>query len=239
MNDYDTPYLYSMAFPNLFPHVQGDVTKLDRLCLISTQEANYHLLWYCVEVNGELMYPFVGHSKWMYWVQNTSERHRLNQLKQVYQKLPPEHTGMEMEELRMISFAHDEADLRRVASQMQMFNANILRSDSYSFKKKKEVEGMMQAQGLPTLWSTFSAADNHWLYLHALGPTPGVHFNHKERLKLREKWVRQNPHVVDAYFFHRVKFMVEKCFGVQGLKMVWVWFRIELQARGTARVHGC
>ena len=44
MNDYDTPYLQSMAFRNIFPHGQIDVTKVDRLCLISMQEANYHLL---------------------------------------------------------------------------------------------------------------------------------------------------------------------------------------------------
>ena len=62
----------------------------------------------------------------MYWAQNTSEHHYLNQLKQVYRKLSPEHTGMEMEELRTINFARDEAVLRRVTSQMQMFNANIL-----------------------------------------------------------------------------------------------------------------
>ena len=97
----------------------------------------------------------------------------------------------------------------------------------------------MQDQGSSTLWFTFSDADNLWLDLHAPGPMLGVHFNQKEKVKLRAKWVRQNPHVVDAYFFHRVKFMVEKLFGVQGLEMVWVWFRIEFQARGTAHVHGC
>ena len=111
-------------------HGPGDVTKVDILCLILTQEANYHLLSYCVEVNGELLYPFAGHSKWMYWAQNTSEHHCLNQLKQVYQKRSPEHTGMEMEELRRISFAHVEVALRRVTSQMQIFIANILESDS-------------------------------------------------------------------------------------------------------------
>ena len=193
MNDCDTPYLQSMAFPKRFPHGQGDVTKVDRLCLISMQEANYHLLWYCVEVNGELLYPFVGHSKWMYRAKNTSERHRSNQLKQLYQKQSPEHTGMEMEELRTIDFPRDEADLRRFTSQMQMFNTNILGSDSYFFKKRKELEGLI------------------------LGPTLGVHFNQKEKVELRAKWVRYNPHAVDAYFFHRVKFMVEKFFGVQGL----------------------
>ena len=124
-----------------------------------------------------------------------------------------------MEELRTINSARDEAALRRVTSKMQIFNANILGYDSYFFKKRKELEGLMQAQVSPTLWFTFSAADNHWLDLHALGPTLGVHFNQKEKVKLRAKWVRQNPHVVDAYFFHRVKFMVEKFFGVQGLEM--------------------
>ena len=102
-----------------------------------------------------------------------------------------------MEELRTINSARDEAALRRVTSKMQIFNANILGYDSYFFKKRKELEGLMQAQVSPTLWFTFSAVDNHWLDLHALGTMLGVHFNHKEKVKLRAKWVRKNPHVVD------------------------------------------
>ena len=40
MNDYDTPYLQSMAFPTLSPYGQVDMTKVDRLYLISMQESN-------------------------------------------------------------------------------------------------------------------------------------------------------------------------------------------------------
>ena len=240
LNDYDTPNLQSMAFPTLFPYGEGDVTNADRTETVTMCEANKHLLWYCVRnQDGEFEYPFAQHTKWMYWAQNTDERHRLNQLKQVYQRRSPEFTGMEVNELRAMAIQRNEDELRRMTSSMQAFSGQVLGSDSYFYKKRKELEALMQAEGSPTLWFTFSAADNHWLDLHALGPTLGEDLTEKQKVRKRAKWVRQNPHVVDAYFFDRIKFMVQEFFGNKGLKTSWVWFRIEFQSRGTAHVHGC
>ncbi|CAJ1945434.1 unnamed protein product [Cylindrotheca closterium] len=76
LSDYNTPNLQSMAFPTLFPHGVGDVTSGDRLVKVKLNQANKHLLWYCLnkadrglapEDDGpEFVYPFAELPKWMY-----------------------------------------------------------------------------------------------------------------------------------------------------------------------------
>ena len=51
---------------------------------------------------------------------------------------------------------------------MQKYNANILGSNAYFHKKKKELEALMEQEGMCTMWFTLSAADNHWIDLFCL-----------------------------------------------------------------------
>ena len=100
----------------------------------------------------------------------------------------------------------------------------------------------MEQKGLPTIWFTFSAADNHWRDLSELiyGHKELPNFaNEMEYAKWRRKLIRENQHVVDGYFYKRIKLMLDIYFGERGLKIDWVWFRIEYQERGTAHAHGC
>ena len=60
-----------------------------------------------------------------------------------------------------------------------------------------------------------------------------------DEAKFRRKMVRENPHIVDAFFYDRVENLLSTFFGKKGIEMSWHWFRIEHQARGTAHVHGC
>jgi hypothetical protein len=53
------------------------------------------------------------------------------------------------------------------------------------------------------------------------------------------KFVRANPHIVDSYFFERVKSALDKLLGPECWDHHWLWFRIEYQTRGTAHAHGC
>ncbi|CAJ1945759.1 unnamed protein product [Cylindrotheca closterium] len=48
LSDYNTPNLQSIAFPTLFPHGVGDVISGDRLVKVKLNQANKHLLWYCL-----------------------------------------------------------------------------------------------------------------------------------------------------------------------------------------------
>ena len=93
---------------------------------------------------------------------------------------------------------------------------------------------------MPTLWFTFSAADNHWLDLHHIDLHPiDSSLDEKEQAIARRKFIRMNPHIVDKIFYERVKILIKKWFGKNGLEAEYVWFRIEYQERGTAHVHGC
>ena len=42
-----------------------------------------------------------------------------------------------------------------------MYTSNIIDLNTYLYKKKKELESLFEAKGMPILWFTSSAADNH------------------------------------------------------------------------------
>ena len=50
-----------------------------------------------------------------------------------------------------------------------------------------------------------------------------------EKAKFRRKIVRDNPHIVDTFFYERVNEALNSFFGKKGLEIKWSWFRIEYQ----------
>jgi hypothetical protein len=93
---------------------------------------------------------------------------------------------------------------------MNAFNANILGSNAYFYKKKKELEAIMEAKGMSTVWFTFSAADNHWddlfRMLYQGQDPPSFDGDEEEAAKWRRKIIKRNPHIVDAFFHQRMKY---------------------------------
>jgi len=89
---------------------------------------------------------------------------------------------------------------------MQKFNANILGSNAYFHKSRGELEVLMEQEGMATLWFTLLAADNHWEDLHRLlyGKDFPTSMTEQEKAKVRRKLVRENPHIVDAFFTSRL-----------------------------------
>ena len=80
---------------------------------------------------------------------------------------------------------------------------------------------------MPTTWFMLSAADNHWLDLNKIiyGDRPMPSFmNEFEKAKRRRELVRDNPHLVDAYFTERVKEFIKTFFGNSGMEYKWFWF---------------
>ena len=51
--------------------------------------------------------------------------------------------------------------------------------------------------------------------------------------------MRDNQHIVDAYFYWRMQKFLSIYFGANALDARWIWFRIEYQGRGAAHAHGC
>ena len=86
----------------------------------------------------------------------------------------------------------------------------------------------MESEGLPSIWFTFTAADNHWLDLFRLLKLDTAEYDalrhEHEKAKYRRKLVRENPHIVDAFFYKRVEDLLNSFFEGAGLKAKWTWF---------------
>ena len=124
---------------------------------------------------------------------------------------------------------------------MHVYNANIVGSNSYFHKKRKELESLIEAHLMPTCWFTLSAADNHWNDLHKLIYEDDIKdMNEKQKLSFRVRIVNDFPHIVDEYFYTRVQSFLKSFFLCRkGLTTTYYWFRVEYQERGTAHIHGC
>jgi hypothetical protein len=152
VSDYSTPNIQAGAFPTLFPHGVGDATNRDRPKSVTLTDATKHLLWYAIRKDdGSYLYPFAEHERWMYWAQNTCERHRFNSQKRVYLKRSPGPTSLTMEQLQDIVRNNDYNKLREILGRMQMYSSNILGSDACFAKSRIYLEPLVQSKGMPTL----------------------------------------------------------------------------------------
>ena len=75
----------------------------------------------------------------------------------------------------------------------------------------------MAQEGMCTLWFTFSAADNHWVDLLELLMGDDIARAYdiktdKEKAVMRRERRRKNPHIVDAYFYQRLKYILDSFF---------------------------
>ena len=95
-------------------------------------------------------YPFVEHDRWFHWAQNTAERHRINLQKNVYLRDYPEDANLTMKELGEIIKENGER-FRQILGRMNKCNANINGSNAYFYKRRKELEAMMDQLGPCTL----------------------------------------------------------------------------------------
>ena len=72
----------------------------------------------------------------MHWAQNTAERHRINSQRNIYLKKHPEDNNLTEEALKSILHKGNE-EFIKLLSRMQKFNANIIGSNTYFYKKDK------------------------------------------------------------------------------------------------------
>ena len=275
VNDYNTPGLMAQAFPCLFPYGVGDMTTRDRDETVSEAEGAKHYIKYCVNLKharealkaGELetndkaldnvynpleaptewLYPFVEHDRFIHWIQNMVERHRAQGQRNFWIGRNDKFSSLSNEELLAIINEQGE-EYDTLLGSMQSYNGNINGSPQYLFKKRKLLEAMIDQLGMPTMWFTFSIADNHWTDLHELlhrdmkgQPVPFPDFGGDAcaEASWKRKVVRKNPHLVDAYFQIHLRNVLKIMFGTNGLESVWHWFRIEYQNRGAPHAHGC
>ena len=218
----------------------GDATNSLRLVAISFSESVAHLLRVAYLKDGNWFYPFANDYRWIHWAQNTVERHRFLKQKSVYISKRPSFSNLSEDELLEIVNANGE-ESRQLLSSMRAYSGNILGSNAYFLRRRMELEALMVQEGLPTIWFTFSAADNHWTDLFLClydGTLPNFDDNNSFN-KWKRHVVRENPHLVNAFFHKRFGTLLKHFFGESTFDCSWHWFRVEFQDRGTAHVHGC
>ena len=148
VSDYSYQYVQALAFPTLFPHGVGDYFGGEREVPITLGQSAAHLLKYCYKAsNGEWIYPFARNNRWLHWVQNTVERHRFNSQKIVFLQKSPEFANLSDEELKKI-IDKNENELKDLLSKMQMYSSNILGSNAYFYKRRTELQGLMEQEGM-------------------------------------------------------------------------------------------
>ena len=67
LNEYETPYLATMAFPTSFPDGRADPTNNALLRDVPIQERIKHLVKFAKFINGSWVYRFANHSRFSYW----------------------------------------------------------------------------------------------------------------------------------------------------------------------------
>ena len=196
--------------------------------------------------NSPFVYPFVQNNRFVRFIQNTVERHRANDQRTTWISSNSKFSSLSSDEIGDVINTGGEP-LKDFLSSMQCYNANINGSPQYLFKKRKLLETLIDQKGMCSMWFTLSMADNHWTDLFAMMTrdsggkvTEMPTFNSvQEEASWKRKMVRENPHLVDAYFYDRVNTLIEEVFGKNGIEIEWVWYRIEYQSRDAPHVHGC
>ena len=74
LNEYQTPFLATMAFPTLFPNGKGDPTNQALTRDVSLLERIRHLIKFAENVNGKWVYRFACHPRFFYWAFNMIQR---------------------------------------------------------------------------------------------------------------------------------------------------------------------
>ena len=66
INEYQTPFLATLAFPTLFPDDKGDPTNPSLLQEIPLGERVKHLIKFAEKIDGKWVYRFSSHPRFSY-----------------------------------------------------------------------------------------------------------------------------------------------------------------------------
>ena len=112
------------------------------------------------------------------------------------------------------------------------YAASLRGSKQYWFRQRNQLMAMVDTLGLPTIFFTHSAADNHWPELARL-----ICSNEPSSRADRSAAVIDDPATADWFFYHRIQLFIE-AFYVNVLGATDYWLRFEWQHRGSPHVHG-
>ena len=230
LNEYQTPFLATLAFPTLFPDGKGDPTNPSLHRDVPLSERVKHLLRFGENRDGKWYYRFASHPRFSYWALNMIQRKRILQQTGIFLKQNPGEAHLTTEELQQMA-ADNTAHV--FLSKLSRYLGNLTGSNAYWHKAKEDLKAIIGHVGPPTFFFTFSSADMHWPQLHSLFRNPEGDATPESR----RKNVINNPHITDWFFTQRLENFI-KYWLYSSLGAAWHWYRFEYQARGSIHCHG-
>lgn len=152
LNEYQTPFLATMAFLTLFPDGKGDPTNPSILRDIPLNEKIKHLIKFAEKVNGKWLYRFASHPRFSYWAFDMIHRKRALQQSGIFLKQNPGEAHLIMDELREMATRNNSAEL---ISKISRYVANIAGTNVYWRKVRDNLKAIITTVGSPTCFSPF------------------------------------------------------------------------------------
>ena len=228
LNEYQTPFLATLAFPTLFPDSKRDPTNPSLVKDITLGEKVKHLIKFGEKISGKWVYRFSSHPRFSYWAFNMIQRKRSLQQSGIFLKQNPSEAHLSINELRELAASDDS---KALFSKISRYVVNIAGSNAYWYKIREDLKAIVTTVDTPTIFFTFLPADMHWPNLHALFG------NENGTSEQRRQSVINNPHIVDWYFTQRLKNFI-KYWLYNTIDAKWHWYRHEYQSRGSIHCHG-
>ena len=234
INEYNTPFLATMAFPTLFPDSKGDPTNNALLRNISSNDLDSfaskvrHLLKFGEKKEGKWYYRFAAHPRFAYWAFNMLYRKRILSKGNLYVKRNPGQSDFTLEEFNAMMYRETSGTLM---NKIFYYSKEITGSCSYWNKIRQDLKTIVKQVGVPTIFFTFSMAEYHWPDFLKL-----FDVENSTDLQVR-KLISENPHIVDWYFTERTDKFVKNWL-YDYLKASWHWYRFEYASRGSIHCHG-
>ena len=105
---------------------------------------NYAVL--CKDLN-TFIFPFIEYGHWINWAQNTEECHRFNSQRQVFLRKNEGITNLSQNALHT-TVNNGGEELNDLLRKMHICNSNIVGYSSHFYKKQKELESLIECNGI-------------------------------------------------------------------------------------------
>ena len=240
VNEYNTPYLASLAFPTLFPDTKGDPTnpaimrEVAKSDTESFSEKLKHLVKFGEVKGGKWNYRFAAHPRFSFWGFNMLYRKRLINQGNFFLKQNPGDANLSIDELRDMII---NEDYNIVMKKLMRYSKNVTGTNAYWCDVKDKLKATIIQMGTPTIFWTLSMADFHWPDIHDLFFTNDDDDDDERSANFRQNII-DNPHIVDWLFTERVKSFV-KHWLYECMNASWHWYRFEFSImRGSIHCHG-
>lgn len=223
-----------MAFPHLFPYGLGDPFGISEGHSTVTANLKFkHLVSYCYKRDGRLVFPFQEDQRFLLWLYNLKYRHMMTEQCKVFVKSQPQHLNKTVTEwIESIALGNQNP----VLQDLTRYFANIPGTPCYWKDACADLKAIIGSKKAPTVFGSFTFADNYDSYLHKLlGIPEGANTEFIKRCLL------VNAAIVENYFIKKFTIFREEvlvklycCTPEQG---AWYWGRAKWQHRRRCKGH--